>query len=176
MSSCNPCQTPIEVHSKLSAQDGPPIADPTLHRSLAGMLQYLTLTRPHIAHVVQQVCLYMHDPRESHFALIKRILRYIKGTMEYSLTLSLSRSRSHDLIIYSNVDWAGCPDTHRSTSGYCVFLGDNLISWSSKRQNTVSQSSAAAKYRGVANVVAEACWIHQLLGELHHPLPHATLV
>ena len=126
ISSCNPCQTPIEVHSKLSAQDGPPIADPTLHRSLAGMLQYLTLTRPHIAHVVQQVCLYMHDPRESHFALIKRILRYIKGTMEYGLTLS--RSRSHDLIIYSDADWAGCPDTRRFTSGHCVFLGDNLIS------------------------------------------------
>ena len=88
------------------------------------------------------------------FALIKRILRYIKGTMEYGLTLS--RSRSHDLIIYSDANWAGCPDTRRSTSGYCVFLGDNLISWSSKRQNTVSQSSAAAKYRGVANVVAEA--------------------
>jgi len=74
MSSCNPCQTPIEVHSKLSAQDGPPVADPTLYRSLAGALQYLTLTQPDIAHAVQQVCLYMHDPRESHFALIKRIL------------------------------------------------------------------------------------------------------
>ena len=61
-------------------------------------------------------------------------------------------------------------------SGYCVFLGDNLISWSSKRQHTVSRSSAKAEYRGVANVVAKACWIRQLLDELHRPLPHATLV
>jgi hypothetical protein len=88
MSSCNPRQTPIEVHSKLSAQDGPPVADPTLYRSLVGALQYLMLTWPDIAHAVQQVCLYMHDLRESHFALIKHILRYIKGTMEYGLTLS----------------------------------------------------------------------------------------
>ena len=94
--------------------------------------------------------------------------------MEYGLTLS--HNRSHDLIIYSDADWAGCPNTRRSTSGYCVFLGDYLISWSSKRQHTVSRSSAEAEYRGVANAVAKACWIHQLLGELYHPLPHATLV
>ena len=174
MSSCNPCQTPLEVHSKLSSQDGPPVADPTLYRSLAGALQYLTLTRPDIAHAVQQVCLYMHDPRESHFALIKRILRYIKGTMDYGL--ALSRSRSHELVVYSDADWAGCPDTRRSTSGYCVFLGDNLISWSSKRQHTVSRSSAEAEYRGVANAVAETCWIRQLLSELRRPLTRATLV
>ena len=137
-------------------------------------MQYLTLTRPDIAHAVQQVCLYMHDPRESHFSLIKRILRYIKGTMAYGL--ALSRSRSHELVVYSDADWAGCPDTRRSTSGYCVFLGDNLISWSSKRQHTVSRSSAEAEYRGVANAVAETCWIRQLLSELRRPLTRATLV
>jgi hypothetical protein len=174
MSSCNPCQTPLEVHSKLSAQDRPPVADPTLYRSLAGALRYLTLTRPDIAHAVQQVCLYMHDPRESHFALIKRILWYIEGTIEYGIVLSCSHS--HELVVYSDADWAGCPDTRRSTSGYCVFLSDNLISWSSKRQHTVSRSSAEAEYRGVANAVAEACWLRQLLGELRRPLARATLV
>jgi hypothetical protein len=155
MSSCNPCSTPLEVQSKLSAKGGPPVADPTLYRSLAGALQYLTLTRPDIAHVVQQVCLYMHDPRESHFALIKRILRYIKGTLQFGL--SFSRRQSHELVVYSDADWVGCPDTRRSTSMYCVFLGDNLISWSSKHQHTVSRSSAEAEYKGVANAVAEAC-------------------
>jgi hypothetical protein len=82
----------------------------------------------------------MHDPRESHFALIKRILRYIKGTLQFGL--SLSRSQSHDLVVYSDADWTGCSDTRRSTSCYCVFLGNNLISWSSKRQHTMSLSSA----------------------------------
>lgn len=116
----------------------------------------------------------MHDPRESDFALIKRILRYVKGTLDYGL--QLTSSSSNDLVVYSDADWAGCPDTRRSTSGYCVFLGDNLISWSSKRQHTVSRSSAEAEYRGVANSVAEACWIRQLLGELHRPPSKATIV
>ncbi|GJR88395.1 ribonuclease H-like domain-containing protein [Tanacetum coccineum] len=105
-----------------------PVQDPTLYRSVAGRLQYLTFTRPD---TVQQICLYMHDPREPHFAALK---------------------------------------------GYCLFLGDNLLSWSSKRQHTISHSSAEAEYRGVANVVAETTWIRNLLCELHSPLLTATLV
>ncbi|GJR46729.1 ribonuclease H-like domain-containing protein [Tanacetum coccineum] len=83
---------------------------------------------------------------------------------------------SVDLVTYSNADWAGCPTTWRSTSGYCVFLGNNLLSWSSKRQPTLSRSSAKAEYRGVANVVAETYWLRNLLRELHTPLSSATLV
>ncbi|GKB15558.1 ribonuclease H-like domain-containing protein [Tanacetum coccineum] len=94
--------------------------NPTLYRSLAGSLQYLTFTRPDLSYAVQLLCLYMHDPREPHLNAMKR-----------------------------------CPATRRSTSGYCVFLGDNLLTWSSKRQDTLSRSSAEAEYRGVANVVAE---------------------
>nr|GEW64824.1 ribonuclease H-like domain-containing protein [Tanacetum cinerariifolium] len=75
-----------------------------------------------------------------------------------------------------DADWAGCPSTRRSTSGYCVFLGDNFLSWSSKRQQTISHSSAKAEYRGVANVVAETAWLCNLLRELHSPLSAATLV
>ncbi|GJS77753.1 ribonuclease H-like domain-containing protein [Tanacetum coccineum] len=75
-----------------------------------------------------------------------------------------------DLVAYSDADWAGCPTTRRSTFGYCVFLGNNLLSWSSKRQPTLSRSSAEAEYRGVANAVAETCWIRNLLRELHSPL------
>nr|GEX83880.1 ribonuclease H-like domain-containing protein [Tanacetum cinerariifolium] len=80
------------------------------------------------------------------------------------------------LIAYSNADWAGCPTTRRSTLGYCVFLGNNLLSWSSKRQPTLSYSSAKAEYRGVANAVAETCWIRNLLRELRTPLSSATIV
>jgi hypothetical protein len=80
---------------------------------------------------VQQICLHMYDPREPHLTTMKRILRYLQGTPDYGLLLH--RSSSSDLVVYMDVDWASCPDTRRSTSGYAVFLGDNLVSWSTKR-------------------------------------------
>jgi len=116
----------------------------------------------------------MHDPQEPHLAALKRILRNIRGTLH--LGLLLRPSSSTDLVVYTNADWAGCLDTRKSTSSYAVFLGDNLVSWSSKRENTVSRSSAEAEYRVVANGVAEATWLRQLLIELHTPLRRATLV
>jgi hypothetical protein len=116
----------------------------------------------------------MHDPREVHLAALKRILRYVRGTID--LGRHIQRSQATDLVVYSDADWAGCPDTRKSTSGYAVFLGDNLVSWSSKRQNIVSRSSAEAEYRAVANAVAEASWLRQLLHEFHSPPSKATLV
>ncbi|GJX31144.1 ribonuclease H-like domain-containing protein [Tanacetum coccineum] len=159
--------SPVDTESKLG-DGGTPVVDPTLYRSLAGSLQYLTFTRPDITYAVQQVCLYMHDPREPHFSALKRILRYVQGTLDYGLQLFSSTTDS--LIAYSDADWAGCPTTRRSTSGYCVFLGNNLLSWSSKRQPTLSRSSVEANYRGVANDVAETCWIRNLLREVLHVL------
>ncbi|GKD85113.1 ribonuclease H-like domain-containing protein [Tanacetum coccineum] len=95
----------------------------------------------------------MHDPREPHLNDMKRVLRYLRGTTD--LGLQLFRSTTSQFIAYYDADWAGCPATHRSTSGYYVFLGDNLLTWSSKRQDMLSRSSAEAEYRGVANTVAE---------------------
>ncbi|WVZ87938.1 hypothetical protein U9M48_034512 [Paspalum notatum var. saurae] len=174
MTDCNPCSTPVDTQTKLSEDAGPPVADPTAYRSLAGALQYLTFTRPDITYAVQQVCLHMHDPREPHLTALKRLLRYLRGTVDYGLLLH--RSSSADLVVYTDADWAGCLDTRRSTSGYAVFLGGNLVSWSSKRQPVVSRSSAEAEYRAVANGVAEASWLRQLLAELHSPLAKSTLV
>ncbi|XP_051228862.1 uncharacterized mitochondrial protein AtMg00810-like [Lolium perenne] len=170
----HPVPTQVDTQSKLSATEGDLVPDATEYRSLAGALQYLTLTRPDISYAVQQVCLHMHAPRMSHLALVKRVLRYLHGTMDFVLHLHASSSTT--LTAYSDVDWAGCPDSRRSTSGYCVYYGDSLISWSSKRQTTVSRSSAEAEYRAVAHAVAECCWIRQLLQELHRPLHSATLV
>nr|GEW53545.1 ribonuclease H-like domain-containing protein [Tanacetum cinerariifolium] len=156
MLNCNPSQTLVDTESKLG-DDGDPVFDLTLYRSLAGSLQYLTFTRPYIFYVVQQVCLYMDDPREPQFSSLKWILRYVCGTLDHGLQLFSSSTTS--LVAYSDADWAGCPTTRRSASGYYVFLGNNLLSWSSKRQSTLSRSSADAEYRGVANAVAETYWL-----------------
>ncbi|GKB05903.1 ribonuclease H-like domain-containing protein [Tanacetum coccineum] len=169
MVNCNPSRTPVATESKLGI-DG----DLTLYQSLAGSLHYLTFTRPDISYAVQQVCLHMHDPREPHFSALKRILRYVRGTMDYGL--QLFSSSATDLVAYSDADWAGCPTTQRSTSGYCVFLGNNLLSWSSKLQSNLSYPSAEAEYRGVANAIAEIYWLRNLLRELHTHLSFATLV
>nr|GEX87953.1 ribonuclease H-like domain-containing protein [Tanacetum cinerariifolium] len=173
MLTCNPCRTPVDTDSKLFA-DGDPVSDPTLYRSLAGALQYLTFTQPDISYPVQQVCLFMHDLREPHFLSLKRILRYVCGTLSYGLQLYSSRTST--LVAYSDADWAGCPTKCRSTSGYCVFIGNNLLSWSSKRHFTISRSYAEAEYRGVANAVGETCWLRHLLRELYTPLSTATIV
>ncbi|GKD43908.1 ribonuclease H-like domain-containing protein, partial [Tanacetum coccineum] len=114
------------------------------------------------------------DGDPPHLSALKRILRYVRGTLDYGLQLFSSSTTS--LVAYLDADWAGCPTTRRSTSSYCVFLGNNLLSWSSKRQLTLSRSSAEAEYCGVANTITETCWLQNLLRELHTPLNFATLV
>ncbi|XP_051196890.1 uncharacterized mitochondrial protein AtMg00810-like [Lolium perenne] len=159
MTACKSAMTPVDTSPKLAAITGAPVNDPTEYPSLASALQYLTFMRPDITYAVQQVCIHMHDPREQHLAAIKRILRYVKGTISHGL--QLHSSSPHSMVTYTNADWAGYPDTRRSMSGFCFYLGDNLVSWSSKRQHTISRSSAEAEYRAVANAVAEASWIRQ---------------
>ena len=174
MQHCKPFSTPMDLKSKLSQDDGDRIHNPTEYRSISGALQYLTLTRPDIQYAVHQLCLYMHDPRLPHLNALKRVLRYIKWTLDDRL--QLYKSNSNTLTAYTDADWAGYPDTRRSTSGYCVYLGDNLISWSSKRQPTVSGSSEEAESKGVVNVLAETCYIRNLLLELRCPITTPTLV
>jgi hypothetical protein len=174
MSDCKPCSTPVDTQAKLSEDDGPPVANATSYRSLTGALQYLTFSRPDIAYAVQQVCLHMHTPREPHLIALKRIMRYLRGSLDYGLLLR--PSLTSELVVYTDADWAGCPDMRRSTSGYAMFLGVNLVSWAAERQPVVSRSSAEDEYRAVANGVAEASWLRQLLHELHSPLQRATLV
>ena len=126
-----PVFTPVDTQTKLSADLGDPVADPTAYRSLVGALQYLTFIRSDLTYAIQQVCLYMHDSWEPHLAALKRLLRYVRGTVDFGLVLH--RSPSAKLVVYTDANWAVCPDTRRSTSGYDVFLGGNLVSWSSKR-------------------------------------------
>jgi hypothetical protein len=138
MSDCKPCSTSVYTQAKVSSDMGGPISDPTAYRNKAGTLQYLTFTWPKITYVVQQVCLHMHDPHEPQLRARKCIIRYLQGSLD------------HDRLLH-----------HGPPSGYTVFLGDNLVSWSSKCKNIVSRSSTEAEYRTMANGVAKACWFRQ---------------
>jgi hypothetical protein len=115
----------------------------------------------------------MHAPRDVHETMLKRILRYVKGTTRLGIQLRMAATPT--ITAYSDADWAGCPDTRRSTSRFCIFFGNSLVSWSSKRQNTVSQSSAEAEYRAIANAVSECSWLRHLLAELRCKVPSATV-
>ncbi|GJT93539.1 ribonuclease H-like domain-containing protein [Tanacetum coccineum] len=174
MVTCNPSRTPVDTESKLGPE-GAPVQDPTLYRSLAGGLQYLTFTRPDLSYAVQQICLYMHDPREPHLAALKRILRYVQGTLDLGLHLYASSTTS--LVGYTDADWAGCPSTRRSTSGYCVFLfvftRYNLL-WSGclLNDNTPSLALVLKQNTGVLLMLfpRNPAWICNLLRESHSPL------
>nr|XP_018630523.1 uncharacterized mitochondrial protein AtMg00810-like [Nicotiana tomentosiformis] len=125
MLGCKPCATQIASGSKLSALDGTPPSDPQAYRSTVGALQYITLTRPDLSYAVNHACQFMANPITIHDQCLKRILR------------------------------AGCPTIHRSTTGFCIYFGDNLISWRSKKKPTVARASAEAEYKALAITASE---------------------
>ncbi|XP_050902156.1 uncharacterized mitochondrial protein AtMg00810-like [Lathyrus oleraceus] len=126
LESANPVDTPLEVNVKYHRDDDDLFPDPLLYRQLVGSLNYLTITRLDISFVVQQVSQFMHSPRHLHLVVVRRIIRYLKGTSHRRLFFSVGISLQ--LSAYSDADWAGCPDTRRSVTGWCMFLGSSLIS------------------------------------------------
>jgi hypothetical protein len=162
MLEAKPVKTPMSTAHALTLLSGDTLTDPSPYRSLVGALQYLSLTRPDISFAVNKVSQFMHRPTSLHLQAVKRILRYLKFTISYGLLLRRSTSRTLDA--YS--DWAGCPDDRKSTGGFCVFLGPNLISWSSRKQRTVARSSTESEYRTLATTAAELLWLQSLLRDL----------
>lgn len=160
--------TPMVVAEKLSLHDGVRLSteDSTRYRSIVGTLQYLSLTWPDISYCVNKVCQFMSSTT-SHWTAVKLILRYLKETCH--LGLRITRCPSNFLSAFTDAVWAGDLDDRCSTSGYAIFLGTNLVSWSSRKQPTVSRSSTEAEYKGLANATAELTWIQVLLQELGIP-------
>ncbi|XP_062005604.1 uncharacterized mitochondrial protein AtMg00810-like [Rosa rugosa] len=157
--------TPLSAKSDLTATDGPLLDHPTTFRELVGSLQHLTITRPDIAFAVNMMSQFMSQPRVPHLIAAKCILLYVKGTLGHGLLFTPQR-QPVNLSAYSDVDWAGCPTTRRSTSGYLMYLGSNLISWCSKKQTTIARSSAESEYRSLAHACADTMWLGYLLYEL----------
>ncbi|XP_078164569.1 uncharacterized protein LOC144559423 [Carex rostrata] len=165
MHDSKPCGSPMSTTISLSRHDEDLMNDPHLYRTIVGALQYTTITRPDIAYSVNNVSQFMHAPTSTHWLAVKRILRYLKGSPSFGLSLHVDLSLT--LHAYSDSDWAGYPDDRRSTSGFCIYLGSNLVSWSSKKQPTMSKSRIKAEYRSLAQASAEMVWLQFLLVELH---------
>ena len=164
MAHSKPCSTPMILNNNLSLTDSVAFDQPSLYRSTASALQYLTLTRPDLAFSVNKLSQILKAPTVTHWGACKRILRYVKGTLSYGLTFKSSQLMN--LEGYSDADWASNLDDRKSVSGICVFVGGNLITWSSRKQEVVARSSTEAEYRALSNAATDLIWIQNLLCEL----------
>jgi len=168
-----PQPTPMVSSLRLTADQSVSVDDPSLYRSIVGALQYVTITRPELSFSVRKVCQYMHKPQLSHWQAVKQILRYLAGTSTDGL--HFSSSSTYSITGFSDSDWATDLDDRKSTTGYCIFVGNNLVSWSSKKQKVVSRSSTEAEYRSVAAALADIIWIQSLMHELRVTSPTPQL-
>ena len=167
MVSSNPQPTPMISTVRLQHNSSMAFHDPTLYRSVVGTLQYLLVTRPELSYSVNKVAQFMHAPQNHHWQAVKRILRYLAGTVHHGLLLH--RTSTSHVLAFADADWAADLDDRKSTTGFCVYLGSNLIAWSTHKQKCVSRSSTEAEYRAIAAVMAELLWLRSLLHELHIP-------
>ncbi|XP_021737709.1 uncharacterized protein LOC110704229 [Chenopodium quinoa] len=164
-----PSGFPIEQSHKLSLASGELLENPESYRRLVGRLIYLSVTRPDLAYSVHILSQFMHEPRVEHWEAALRVVRYLKGTPGQGILLSADS----DLTLqgWCDSDWAACPLTRRSLTGWLVFLGKSPISWKTKKQPTVATSSSEAKYRCMSSTTHELKWLKALLLSLgvEHP-------
>ena len=153
----NIVDTPMEVNVKLRWDEDELLQDRTFYRKLVGSRIYLTITRPDISCVVHIVSKFMQNPRHLHLSAVQRIIRYLLATSKRGLFFP--RGAAIKLRAYSDADWAGCPNTRKSTTGWCMFLGDALISWKCKKQESISKSSTKAEYRSMSAACSEIIWL-----------------
>jgi len=164
MLGCKPIETPIEQNHKNFCCVDASSTDRQRYQRLVGKLIYLSHTRPDIAYAVNVVSQFMHDPRKPHMDAVERILRYLKSAPGKGLLFS---NHGHLKVEgYTDADWARSADDRKSTAGYFTFVGGNLVTWRSKKQQVVARSSAEAEFRGMAVGICELLWIKNLLKDL----------
>ena len=152
------------MNLKLTADDGPLFHDAELYRSLVGKLNFLTNTRPDLSYIVQMLSQFLQHPRLPHYEALLHTLRYIHHTTGQGILLKGADKLT--LQAFSDSDWASCPDSRRSVTGYILLLGNSPVTWKSKKQRTVSRSSSEAEYRAMASAASEVVWTVNLLEEL----------
>jgi hypothetical protein len=169
MTGAKPFSSPSIAGSKMSNVDGDPLSpiDVTTYRQTVGALQYYTLTRSDIVFSVNQLCQHMHNPSTLHWTVAKRVLCYLKGTIDHGL-----RYTKGPLILqaFCDSDWAGNLDDCRSTTGIGILLGSSLISWTAKKQSVVARSSTDDEYCAMALATTELFWLRMLFKDLGIPL------
>jgi len=174
LSRCKPAVIPIEQNTKLTSREydltssssveDSLLKDPSGYQRLVGKLIYLTMTRPDICYAVQTLSQFMHNPKQSHMNAALKVVKYLKGCP--GLGIFLSRDCNMKMTAFCDTDYATYPMTRRSITGFCIKLGESLISWKMKKQSTVSLSSAEAEYRAMAKTTCEVIWIRGLLSDL----------
>ncbi|XP_024024810.1 uncharacterized protein LOC112092560 [Morus notabilis] len=168
-----PVSVPMDPKLQLNATDGDLLPEASQYRRLIGRLLYLTLSRPGISYAVHKLSQFMAAPRLPHLQVVHYLLRYLKSRPGQGLFFNSTSSLQ--LRAFSDADWAACSDSRKSVTGFCVFLGESLISWKAKKQSTVSRSSAKAEYRALATATSELVWIQQLLRDFAIPTSPPTL-
>ncbi|XP_031257033.1 secreted RxLR effector protein 161-like [Pistacia vera] len=139
MMEANSCTTPMTTGSKLFPMDSELFLDPSLYKSIVGALQYLTLTRPDLSFTMNKLSQFLQSLTDLHWQACKKVLRCIQGIKDYGL--KFTPTASLEIECYADADWDNNIEDRRSTNGYCVYLGPNLIQWSSRKQKVVSLSS-----------------------------------
>ncbi|GKC43032.1 retrovirus-related pol polyprotein from transposon TNT 1-94 [Tanacetum coccineum] len=159
--SCDPVDTPMVEKSKLDEDKEGKAVDPSHYRGMIGTLLYLTASRPDLQFAICMCARYQARPTEKHLHAVKRIFRYLRGTVNRGLWYP--KDSSIALTAFADADHAGCQDTRRSTSGSMQFLGDRLVSWSSKRQKSAAISSTEAEYIAMSGCCAQILWMRSQL-------------
>ena len=163
LTNCSSMKTPMAPPLTLNKDsDGKPV-NVTEYRGMIGTLLYLTASRPDIMYSTCLCARYQAEPKESHLIAVKRIFRYLKGTP--NLGLWYPRDSGFDLIGYSDSDFAGCKIDRKSTTGGCQLIGGKLISWTSKKQNSVSISTTEAEYVAAGSCCAQILWMRNQLAD-----------